>query len=484
MLYTPQIDYSSREPHYLQIYEQIKQQIISGTFSEQVKLPSIRKLADSLGLSTTPVETAYQQLLAEGFIASKPKSGYYVQSLAETDGGNHGDPATRDLTVARLEHRDNATYPYDFHLSKNDFSLFPFSLWRRLFHRVLCYEQRHRLFYGDPQGEPGLRQELASYLRQLRGVVCSPEQIVIGADQYGLLSLLTQLLRGRVTRVGTENPGYPMMASTFRRNGYEVVPISLEADGLSIEQVEKSDVQLVCVTPSHQYPCGMIMPIAKRLRLLDWAMRTDSYIIEDDYDGEFRYHGRPVPSLQGLKPDANVIYMGGFSQVLAPAFCVYYMVLPESLLESYDLLLRDLLLEQPSSPLHQHTLQLFMQEGHFERHVRRMRNTYRKKHDAVVLAVQKHMGEKAELIGENAGFHLVLRVKHPQGECELTRRAKQAGIKLSSMAYTWMTPRDEKAQAEFILGFAGIDLDKIEPGIKKLAEVWWGEMDFSSNLDG
>ncbi|WP_340256417.1 PLP-dependent aminotransferase family protein [Brevibacillus borstelensis] len=411
MLFTPQLDDSSRIPHYVQIYEQMKRQMIAGTLSEHTKLPSVRKLADLLGLSTTPVETAYQQLIAEGFIASKPKSGYYVQPLAEQQ-VDRGGERERKSTVARLQHRDTSSYPYVFYLSRNDFSQFPFALWRRLFNRVLRHEYQELLFYGDPQGEYGLRRELARYLHQLRGVSCSPGQIVIGADQYGLLSLLALLLKARVARVGVENPGYPLIASIFRQNGYEVVPVSLEEDGLNVNELADSGVQLVAVSPSHQYPRGMIMPIAKRLRLLEWAKKTDAYLIEDDYDGEFRYHGRPVPSLQGLAEGTNVIHMGGFSQVLAPAFCVYYMALPESLLASYDLLLRELLLEQSASPLHQKTLELLMREGHFEKHVRRMRNVYRKKHDTLVQAVRKHMGERAVLIGEDAGFHVLLKVEH------------------------------------------------------------------------
>lgn len=473
MLFTPQIDETSRKPHYLQIYEQIKRQIIAGSLSEHDKLPSVRKLADALGLSATPVETAYQQLIAEGFISSRPKSGYYVQPMSDLHLHRDQEPENK-IAVERLPHRDTSPYPFDFHLSKNDFSQFPFALWRRLFNRVLTAENQEMLFYGDPQGEPGLRQELARYLLQLRGVVCSPEQIVIGADQHGLLSLLAQMLKGDVQRAGVENPGYPLLPSTFRQNGYEVVPIPLEEDGLDVGEVEQSGVQLVSVSPSHQYPLGMIMPIAKRLRLLEWAQRTGSYIIEDDYDGEFRYHGRPVPALQGLVPDARVVYMGGFSQVLAPALCVYYMVLPVDLLPVYDRLLRELLLEQSASPLHQHTLQLFMQEGHFERHVRRMRNVYRKKHDVLVQAVRKHMGERAVLLGEDAGFHLVLRVRHHLEERELSRMARGAGIRLSSTAYTWMTPRMEEEEKEFILGFAGIELDRIEPGIEALTRVWWG----------
>jgi len=474
MLVIPPLDDERKEPHYVQLYRHFRNEIATGRLPDNQRLPSIRKLAQDLALSTTPVEMAYAQLAAEGFIVSKPGSGYYVQAIPEAyrklgEGKQRGQQ-----TAGSVLPWDDQPYPYDFHLSRNDFTEFPHHIWRRLYQESLTAEGGKWLFYGHPQGEEGLRRAICHYLRQFRGVICTPEQIVIGAEQGWLLNVLSLLLKAHSPDIGVEDPGYPLFRSTFAAHGYQVVPIPLDEDGIHLEQLAASGVRLACVSPSHQFPRGMIMPIAKRLRLLAWAREADAYIIEDDYDGEFRYHGRPIPSLQGLVPDSRVIYLGGFAQSLAPAVAVHYLVLPAALLDGYRSLYMELLFEQSASPLHQRTLQRFMEQGHFARHVRKMRGVYRKKHDALVAALQRHMGVKADVVGRDAGFHLFLRVHNSLSPSELLRRAKSAGIRLASAAYTWHRPPAEPAR-EFLLGFGGIPVEKIEPGIKRLAEVWFAE---------
>ncbi|MFY0544386.1 PLP-dependent aminotransferase family protein [Brevibacillus sp. H7] len=476
MLLLPNLDEHSETPLFMQLYTYIKNEIIAGRIAEHTLLPSVRKFAEFLAISTTPVEMAYNQLLAEGFIESKPRSGYYVPKLTDpclqVEKGQFG---SSDLMERRkYPARDKTAYRYDFHLSKNDFDHFPFSVWRRLFNEILRLEQKELLFYGDPQGEQGLRYEIARYLHQFRGVSCSPEQIVIGAGSHVLLTFLSLLLKQHSTSIGVEEPGYPLIFTTFRQHGFQVVPISLEHDGIDLKDLYESRVRLVYVTPSHQFPQGMIMPVAKRLQLLEWAKQANGYIIEDDSDGEFRYHGRPVPSLQGLLPDTNVVYMGGFSKALAPAIRISYMVLPEALLDAYHELEYNLLFEQSSSPLHQKTLQLFMQRGYWEKHVRKMRNIYRKKHDVLVGTIQNTFQERAAVIGKGAGLHVLLRINSPHSERELTRMAKSAGIRISPASYTWMQPPEEERK-EFFVGFGGLSLQEIEQGIKLLFQVWFGE---------
>ncbi|MBG9945622.1 PLP-dependent aminotransferase family protein [Brevibacillus formosus] len=469
MLLTPNWQENDNEPQYVQLYAYLKKEIVAGRLAVSSKLPSVRKLADLLGLSTTPVEMAYQQLLAEGFIQSKPRSGYYVEKLPDPE----VKPGASIQTIQRPMLRDEREYVYDFHLSRNDFSLFPAVIWRRLYNETLHIEEQENLFYGDPQGEAGLRSQIADYLRRYRGVACSPNQVVIGADQFGLLSLICLMVKPQFQRIGVENPGYLLFANTFRQHGYDVVPISLAEDGISVSELYESEVRLAAVSSAHQYPRGMIMPISKRLQLLEWAKSVGGYIIEDDYDGEFRYHGRPIPSMQGLLPHANVIYMGSFAQVLAPALGIWYMVLPESLLDTYYSLLRETLLEPSSSRLHQRTMEAFMEKGYFEKHVRKMRKLYRKKHDALLLAVHKHFGERATVIGADAGFHVLLRVNSERSEEELKKLAIQAGVRASSASFTWLVPPNPLPK-EFFLGFAGIPLEKIDPGIEALSQAWFG----------
>jgi GntR family transcriptional regulator/MocR family aminotransferase len=475
MLLIPKLDEHSNTPLYVQLYDSIKNEIVSGRLAEHTALPSVRRMADFLAISTTPVEMAYDQLLAEGFIASKPRSGYLVQKLPDPymqlGGGQTDSSAWRE--TRKYPARDTTVYTYDFHLSKNDFTCFPFTIWRRLSNQLLRLEQKDLLFYGDPQGERGLRQEIARYLHQFRGVTCSPEQIVIGAGSHVLLTFLGLLLREDAAEIGVENPGYPLISATFQQHGYQVVPISLEEDGIRIGELYESGVRLVYVTPSHQFPRGMMMPVAKRLQLLEWAAQVNGYIIEDDYDGEFRYHGRPAPSLQGLLPQTRVVYMGGFSKSLAPAIRINYMVLPEILLDRYHKLEYEALFEQSSSPILQKTLQLFMARGYWEKHVRKMRNVYRKKHDLLVETVEETFQEKGEIIGKGAGLHVLLKVHSPCSERELIEKAKRAGIRMSSASFTWMKPPEEERK-EFFIGFGGVPLDQIEKGIRELHKVWFG----------
>ncbi|WP_249281194.1 PLP-dependent aminotransferase family protein [Paenibacillus sp. 7516] len=485
MIQLPKLDENMGRPIYVELSDHIKKEIITGNLAEHGKLPSVRKLAELLGISTTPVEWAYQQLVAEGYIYSLPRRGYRIRAMTDnysaiqipmedSHSGNTGEqiqyPKSDESAIrpARRVH-------YDFHMSRNDFSLFPFAKWHQYTNRIWREESEELLFYGDPQGEWGLRCEIASYLRQFRGVNCTPKHVVVGAEQHLLLSLLAQTLRqlGGVQTIGVENPGYRLLPGTFRNYGYEVVPVSLDDEGIYLTELNRLKVNLLGVSPSHQFPLGMAMPIARRLALLDWAERTEAYIIEDDYDGEFRYHGRPIPSMQGLRESGRVIYMGGFSQVLAPTLCIHYMVLPEELMLPFREMYKTVLFEQSASRLHQRTLEVFMHEGELGKHIRKMRNHYRRKHDLLIQSIRHHFGEQVDIIGQNAGFHLVLRIESARTAAEMAAAAVNEGIQISSTEYLWADgERPPDGKKEFMIGFAGIDAERIEPGIAALAKVW------------
>ncbi|OMF98054.1 PLP-dependent aminotransferase family protein [Paenibacillus sp. FSL R7-0337] len=485
MLLVPDLNEHSETPYYIQLYDYLAKAILSGSLRSGMRLPSIRRLAALCGISATPVELAYQQLLAEGFIASKPRSGYYIlpvhQEGSTAPGGERPSPAPRPITP-----RDSRHYAYDFHMSHNDFSLFPHKIWRSLYQEQLANPDL--LQYGDPQGEPALRASIAAHLRQFRGLRCTEKQIVVGGDQYTLCSLLCLLLKGRVNRLGIEDPGYHLLPAAFRRSGYNILPIPLEEDGLQLDKLYSSGANAVYISPSHQFPRGMTMPITKRLALLEWARSTGGYIIEDDYDGEFRYHGRPIPALQGLAEGSPVIYMCSFAQSVTPALCIHYMVLPEELLPDYHSLRSELYLEHSASRLHQIALHYFMERGHFEKHLRRMRLLYQRKHDLLLRSVRQHFGDAAVLSGTDAGFHLLLTFKPPEAEVgsrvssrvsistsarELAAAAEAEGIRVTPMSYTWWGKPDYD-QPEFILGFGGIAEDLIDEGIRRLAVAWLG----------
>jgi GntR family transcriptional regulator / MocR family aminotransferase len=473
LLLIPKFAPTNQVHYYDQLYKHMKSEIMSGRIVEGTRLPSIRKLAEFLSVSTTPVETAYQQLLAEGFIESRPRKGYFVQALSHDSAIPSTRRESRGITV-KLEElpAEKPVYTYDFHISRNDFSHFPMRIWRKLLNHILLSEQNDLLYYGNAQGEMELRSELAAYLHQFRGIDCSPEQIVIGAEQHWLISLVCMMLKGTISKIGAENPGYRLIPETFRMHGFEVEPIPVRRDGVCAGDLYDSGVQLISITPSHQFPRGITLPVSQRLQLLDWARKTNAYIIEDDYDGEFCYRNKPIPALQGLDPDANVIYLGGFSQALMPDLCIHYLVLPKSLLPNYHQLRSRLYFEQSSSRIYQRTLQLFIQQGHYERHIRKMRNLYQKKHDTLVQSIERHMGKQVEIIGRNAGFYILLRVNSPRSEDELLQLAKEAGVGIASASFTWLTPHRERDQSEFLIGFAGIDMERIDHGIKLLAEAW------------
>lgn len=471
------IRFEPDSPLYIQLYDYMKEQIVLGVWEVSIRLPSVRQCADTLGISTTPVEMAYQQLVAEGFVEARNRSGYHVLPLPEdyarlgTRTWNYSSadtPALKSFVPNPL--RPQREYTYDFHLSRNDFSRFPHTQWRRVTAEVM-QQSPDVLFYGDPQGELGLRKEICTYLEHFRGVRTNPDHIVIAADQMTLLVFLAMLLQDRYSVIGLENPGYPLIAAAFRRMGYQLERIPLEPDGLDVSRLLASEATLVAVTPSHQYPQGMVMSVSKRLQLLEWAQQQQGYIIEDDYDGEFRYHGRPIPSLQGWMESSRVIYMGGFSQIMAPALSLHYMVLPPELMEAFRALQYELLFEQSASRIHQCAMELFMKRGYLEQHIRKMRKVYRRKHDILVEAIKQHFAGWGEVIGQNAGFHIVLRVHTEHTEAELLQVARMAGIHVASSAYTWHGTGHQERR-EFIIGFASMDEERIEEGIVQLSQVW------------
>ncbi|GAA0136228.1 PLP-dependent aminotransferase family protein [Paenibacillus sp. YSY-4.3] len=464
----------SKSPVYMTVYEAIKQDIVEGRLHANDRLPSIREQAKQLCISATPVETAYQQLIAEGFIESRPRQGFYVAALPDSYGRFTMSDPKATTGHPEKDYSTAVTYAYDFHLAKNDFTSFPVSHWKRLLMQTLREEYDELLFYGDPQGEAGLRGELAAYLSRIRGVVCRKEQIVIGAEQHLLLHYLAILLKGISPAVAVEDPCYPLIARTFQAEGFAVLTASEAEKGIDISRMVKASARIVAVAPSHQFPGGRVMPINERMELLKWAKEQEGYIIEDDYGGELRYLGQPVPALQGLAPDANVIYVGGFSQILAPDICIHYMVLPESLLAPYLQLRRRLLFEQSSSRVYQRTLEKLMRQGYFERHVRKMRSLYRRKNQELAEALQMQFRDCGEVHNPHAGFHLILSLNAEASEQEMIQAAKSGGIRVASASafYADQAACEREKRKRFLIGFGGIAGQRIKEGASQLRQLW------------
>ncbi len=346
-------------------------------------------------MSKNTVEAAYEQLLAEGYIESASRKGYFVckvEQMIDVEGS--------EAKVEEVSFREE-NYTFDFTQTGVDTNTFPFTTYRKLINDVWQPHNNELLFLGHPQGELSLREEIANYLYESRGVRCSASQIVLGAGTQILVKLLFQLLKG--SNYAVENPGYHRKMVVFEQGKEKVQMLSLDRDGICMADLENSNANVVFVTPSHQFPYGMIMPITRRTQLLQWAKKAkDRYIIEDDYDSEFRYSGKPIPALQGLDTEGNVIYMGTLSKALLPSLRMSYMVLPKKLIKKYQQ--QYLFYTQSVSRMDQEVIRKFLNEGYWEKHIHKMRVVYRKKRDRLVFEIEKYFSNCVEVIGGRFGI--------------------------------------------------------------------------------
>ncbi|MGD8190908.1 PLP-dependent aminotransferase family protein [Brevibacillus ginsengisoli] len=468
---TPIIQHHSTSPLYAQIYQYFRDEIQAGRLTPHTRLPSVRHLSRSMGVSKMTIETAYHQLLAEGYIDSRERSGFFVASLDLTDWSEQLPALFKPGTVFEPPHLKYDDYQINFHGSVIDVDHFPFTLWRKCLQEALERYPEDFAFYGDNQGEPELREEIARYLRQARTVACDAGQIVLGTGLHECVSLLSLMLRVGHQRVAIEEPGYSNMRMVMEQHGLKVVPVELDEDGINIDQLILSGATAVYVTPAHQYPYGMVMSITKRLKLLQWAKQTGGVILENDYDGEFRYNVKPAPSLQGLDQDGTVVYIGNFSKSLSPALRMNYMVLPAPLLTLYHQQFH--IYPAPVPRLQQRALQLFMQKGHWDKHIRRMRKIYEKKHQCLLDAIHRQFANHATVLAQSAGLHILLEMDSDSTSEELAEQAAHAGIKVYTITHTWMNHTSNCFdRPRILLGFGGLSADEIEEGIRLLAELW------------
>lgn len=459
---TPYLNRKDNTPLYIQLANYIKQEIVCGRIKPGERLPSKRKLSSYLGLSLNTIQTAYEQLNAEGYIESKPRKGIFVTAFENELSIGGKAPKQWEQVDNREE-----TISFDFNSGNVDIDHFPYSLWRKITIQSL-YEDQGELFQlGNPQGELPLREEIAKHLYASRGVRCQADQIIIGAGTQMLIALLVMLI-GKDNLYGIENPGFHRIKAVMHNLGAKTIPIPLDRDGIEMKQLIESEAKVVYVTPSHQFPNGMIMPISRRLELLKWAEMNNGFIIEDDYDGEYRYKGQPIPSLQGLDTKGRVIYLGTFSKSLIPSIRISYIVLPPSFIHPYQESFT--IYKQTASRLHQETLYRFMKEGYFQSHLNKMRTLYRKKHGVLMLSIKRYFGNKVKVIGENSGLHIVLEVKNRMSEEELIKKALKAGVKVYPLSIYYDGVIDSSPKV--LLGFGGLREAEIDTGISLLKDAW------------
>lgn len=449
-------------PLYEQLYVFIKKEITEGRIEFGSKLPSKRKLSDFLKISQITVETAYDQLLAEGYVEVIPRKGYYVLAYEDLE---YVQPTEKEPQIIQSEKEEIL---YHFHPGSIDTRNFPFAKWRKYAKNTIDEENHNVLLLGDPQGEIELRQEISRYLYHARGVRCSPRQIILGAGIEILLQQLI-LLFNKGTVYGVEDPGYHLILRILRGYPNEVRPLEVDEEGVKVRPIEESNIDVVYVTPSQHFPYGTVLSVNRRNKLLNWAAASENrYIIEDDYDSEFRYSGKTIPSLQSMDQGDKVIYLGTFSKSLMPSIRISYMVLPKHLLTRYT---KELAFYHSSvSRMDQEILTHFIKEGEFEKHLNRMRKIYRHKLEKV-MEILKPYQDNVTVIGEHSGLHIVLVVQNGMDEQQLVQKAAEANIKIYPMSsYTLDKKMEEPPQ--IILGFAGIPVEDLEKAIGLLLMSW------------
>jgi GntR family transcriptional regulator/MocR family aminotransferase len=451
------LDNKSAVPLYEQLYRHISREITQGSLPAGTRLPSRRRLSQRLGISQMTVESAFELLKAEGFLRSEPRRGLFVENLIplrRSEVENHQfSPHKRIFSVPA----------YDFSPLSTDIQLFPFKPFTRLLRETLMQEP-DALKRGHPQGDYSLREALAQFLYEYRGVVCQPGEIVIGYSVGQLLNVVAGLV-GAGSTIAVEDPGYPAALKAFQKEGHQVVPIPLDEHGMCLEALAKSKASIAYVTPAHQYPLGISMPAVRRAGLLHWAdSRQHFYLVEDDYDSEFRYASRPLPALHNMSGSKKVIYMSTFSRTLAPGIRLAYMVLPPKLIHRYQK--EHLNTGESVSSFEQRAMARFLAEGHYVRHLRRATKVYQKRCNALVALLQDI--PDAWFSGQEAGLHFVFGI-HNKKEQELIQKAHGVNIPLLGLRKLCI---QASCPDGLVLGFAGLHDHKLAQAVRTLREAW------------
>ena len=448
---------------YEQIYEYIRNDITNGKISCGERLPSTRLLAHHLQVSRSTIEVAYAQLLSEGYIESVPYRGYFASDVSELY------QMRIELEQPELpeEKAEKENWRIDFNPYTVDITHFPYNAWKKC-HREVWYTPEEMFLPGEKKGEPKLRQEICNYLHSARGVNCGIQQIIIGAGNEYLLLLLAQIL-GRQKKVAMENPAFMQAYRIFSNLHYKVEGVEMDENGICMGRIREENPDIVYTMPSHQFPVGVVMSMKRRLELLNWAVEAPNrYIIEDDHDSEFRYKGKPIPSLQSIDPSGRVIYMGTFSKSIASAVRVGYMVLPKQLLKVYEETCG--FYATTVSRFQQEVLYYFLKEGAFERNLNRMRTIYKAKHDILTAALKKEAWVK-RVYGDHAGMHVLVEVDTSLSEDELLARVLAHGVRIYGLHEYLIDTAQYGEHPTILLGYGNLSEQQMREGLKVIRDA-------------
>jgi GntR family transcriptional regulator/MocR family aminotransferase len=474
------LDMSSVVPLHRQLYEGLRGMILAGRLSAGTRLPATRMLARELQISRNTVLNAFEQLLAEGYVEGQMGSGTYVSHVLPDDllrvpsspAAQPPMPANRRLSrrgsllaVTPVSVARDQGLPRAFRPGLPAFDTFPFDVWTRLVARHWRQPPSELLSYGDPAGYLPLREAIAAYLRAARGVQCTPDQVIVVAGSQQGLDLAARVLLDPGDYVWIEDPGYVGARGALRSAGAQLVPVPLDQEGLRVAVgIDTcSDARMAYVTPSHQFPLGVTMSLSRRLALLDWARRADAWLLEDDYDSEYRYTGRPLPALQGLDSDGRTIYLGTFSKVLFPSLRLGYLVAPADLVDAF-VAARALADRHPPS-IEQAALADFIAEGHFARHIRRTRALYAERQAALLAAAEHELAGLIELHPAEAGMHLVGWLPYAISDTDASNRAARAGIDAPALSAYAL---ESLERGGLLLGYAAVDQAEIRQAVQRL----------------
>jgi GntR family transcriptional regulator/MocR family aminotransferase len=482
------LDSQSTHPLHRQLYDEIRRSILSGRLARGQRVPSTRSLSESLGISRATVTLSYETLLSEGYLEALTGSGTYVCRRLPEEMLRAKNPAgkakvtspkgpSKATNYKKLSKygghlRDKPWFSYggdepeiQFSFGRPAYDQFPIREWQQLYNIHLKQFKLSDLDCpSNAAGYRPLREAIANYLSRARAVTCSADQIIIVNGSQQAIDIVTRVIVDRGDSVGIEEPGYIGARKAFEVQGAQLIPLRVDKEGLVVSNLHSmANLKLVYVTPSHQFPTGVVLSLARRLELLNWAEKTGTFVIEDDYDSEYRYKGRPIPALAGLEHHDTVIYIGTFSKVLFPSLRLGYLVVPPALV---DVFTRAKWLSDRHTPLlEQQVLTDFINQGHLERHIRRMRNLYEEKRKGVVTALQAAFGNTISILGDNAGINVLVRIESENSDEEVVARAKALGVGIVSTKNFYV---NEGTKGEFLLNYGSLSEEALHMGIERL----------------
>ncbi|RGH07886.1 PLP-dependent aminotransferase family protein [Clostridium sp. OM05-9] len=449
---------------YEYLYKQIKTDILSKKLVAGERLPSKRLLAKNLNVSTITVENAYSQLVAEGYIYSIPKSGYYVTDIS----ADLMKPLPERPAKQFEKPKEKKTYFADFASNSTVEDAFPFSIWSKLLKEVMAENSKELMSRSPSKGVYELRSAVAGYLYQFRGMDVKPEQVIIGAGTEYLYGLIIQLL-GYDKCYAVEDPGYQKISRIYQAQNVCCKFVAMDGNGINMEALEESGADVLHISPAHHFPTGLVTPVSRRYELLSWASRKDNrYIIEDEYDSEFRLVGKPVPTLESIDVGEKVIYINTFSKSLSSTIRISYMVLPESLMRRYDEMLS--FYACTVSNIEQYTLARFITDGCLEKHINRMRNYYREQRDLVLACIKKYMNpDKIRIREENSGLHFLLEIDTNYSDDRLRNNAEARDVHISFLSQYYRNTENARYHT-LVINYSGIMPEHIEEAVRRLIE--------------